>query len=148
MFSNHAPEPTGDAASISRMLPISVKPLAEEDKLSEDDVWEKVEKVLPQFIGYCIDAWAALGGRPIPLQDSTGLVDAVGNYEHPLQMIFDEYFVLDSGCVGKQCVLLAKDYTKIWALAQEKFPQLTQKNKGGYISSQKFAHICPQDYRA
>jgi hypothetical protein len=93
--SNVEPQISDENSLLSRLVPITVAPLA--DTSLQDDTWPKrLEKELPSFMGYC---WRLYKASGVIIEDvvKEQLRDSVEVENHEFQILFDGYFSLDDG---------------------------------------------------
>ena len=82
--------------------------IAEKDRLSVDDLMEKMKSEMPYIHGYCLDVFAAFGNHVD--KDMTGIREVVENTEADLKDLFDEYFIIDEEAVGHKAEVSISDF--------------------------------------
>ena len=82
--------------------------IAEKDRLSVDDLMERMKGEMPYIHGYCLDVFAVFGNHVD--KDMTGVMEVVASTEADLQDLFDEYFIIDDEAVGYKAEVSISDF--------------------------------------
>jgi phage/plasmid-associated DNA primase len=128
--SNRIPDLENDSGLRNRLIICEVETLPAEKRLSVAETRKRMREELKYFVGYCQDLYDEVGEDGTLVPESTEKLESIiAESEMDCEMVFDEYFIEDLTKIGKDAVLAAKEYNKIWEQICNDHPQFAKTTK-------------------